>query len=780
MKVRIAFFSALFSFSCLAYAGGSEPALIPFPSKVVQHEGQLLVGPGTTLRVAPSDAAGLRVAHALADMLARMGGPTLAVDDGSTTSGRAAKGASVIAIRLDPNAAVSQREGYVLDVSPDGASIVARDESGLYYGAVTLWQLLTANPNSTPFAAPAVHIEDWPQFAWRGLMIDSARHMQSVTEIEGILDQMALHKLNTLHWHLTDDQGWRIEIKRYPALTSIGAWRTPPDAGKDGEPTRYGGYYTQDEIRQVVAYAAARHITILPELDMPGHAQAAVASYPQFGVTGERPAVSTDWGINPYLYNVDDNTLQFLQNVLDEVMALFPSSYIHLGGDEAIKDQWEASPAVQAKMRALGLKNADQLQSWFMGRLGRYLHDRGRHLIGWDEILDGGVPGDAAVMSWRGTSGIEKAIHAGHDVVVAPDPYLYLDYVQSARDDETAGRLPVRSLQSVYDFRVAPKGLSAQQAQRILGAQANVWTEHMPSDAHLQHAIFPRLDAVAEIVWTPVDKQNWQRFLARLPAQLDRYRRQDVHYADSAFAVNIDLNRQQALATGKARVSLSNQIGNETIHYTVDGTAPGANSPVYTAPFVVKLPATVRAVTMTGTGQALAEPRERVIDDESLRSVTGNELSACPTPNVDEMRAQPMPDATSFAPVYTLNNFDSCRLSRAVPLDGVRSISVDLARLPRNVALAHDAHLIVQRKAATPHGEMELRVDRCNGPAFATVPLPDPASSPSAFALQAALPPTHGMHAVCILTTTSPQDPYYGVGRLQLHSAGVAPAKESP
>ncbi|RDS84275.1 beta-N-acetylhexosaminidase [Dyella psychrodurans] len=780
MRVRAALFSVLFSFSCLAFAGGSELPLIPLPSKVDQHQGQLLVGPGTTLRVAPSDTAGLRVAHAFSDMLARMGGPSLPVVEGLATPERAAAGASIIVIRLDANARVTSSEGYVLDVSPGEARIVARDESGLYYGAVTLWQLLTANQKGSTFAAPAVHIEDWPQFAWRGLMIDSARHKQSVEEIERILDQMALHKLNTLHWHLTDDQGWRIEIKRYPELTRIGAWRTPPDAGKNGELARYGGYYTQDQIRAVVAYAQARHITIVPELDMPGHAQAAVASYPQFGVTGERPTVSADWGINPYLYNADDNTLHFLQNVLDEVMALFPSRYIHLGGDEAIKDQWNASPAVQAKMRAFGLKNAEQLQSWFMGRLGQYLHDHGRHLIGWDEILEGGVPGDAAVMSWRGTSGVEKAIHAGHDVVVAPDPYLYLDYVQSSRDDETAGRLPVRSLQSVYTFRVAPKGLPPQQAQRILGAQANVWTEHMPSDAHLQHAIFPRLDAVAEIVWTPAGEQNWQSFLTRLSGQLDRYRRQDIHYADSAFAVNIDVSRQQALATGTTTVTLSNQVGGETIRYTVDGTSPDANSPIYKAPFTVKLPTRVRAVTMTNAGQALSQPRERVIDDESLRSVAGNELSACPTPNVDEMRAQPTPDATSMAPVYTINNFDSCRLSNAIPLDGVRSIDVGLARLPRNVALAHDATLIVQRKAATPHGEMELRADRCDGPAFATVPLPDPASSPSTFALKASVPPMHGTHAICVLTTASPHDPYYGVARLQLHTAGTASAKGSP
>jgi len=597
--------------------------------------------------------------------------------------------------------------------------------------------------------------------------------MQSVDEIKRIIDQMALHKLNTLHWHLTDDQGWRIEIKRYPELTRIGAWRTPPGAGKDGEPMLYGGFYTQDEIRQVVAYAAERHITIIPELDMPGHAQAAVASYPQFGVTGERPTVSVDWGVNPYLYNVDDATLHFLKDVLDEVMGLFPSHFVHLGGDEAIKDQWEASPAVRAKMKALGLKNPEQLQSWFMGQLGQYLHNHGRRLIGWDEILEGGVPGDAAVMSWRGTSGIQKAARAGHNVIASPDPYLYLDYVQSHRTDETAGRLAPQDLKSVYAFEIEPKGMSPTETKRILGAQANVWTEHMPTAAHLQHAIFPRLDAVAENVWTPVNERSWEGFLARLPAQLDRYRRMGVGFSDSAHAVNIQVDRVQALASGNALVTLSNQIHNGVIHYSLDGSAPDASSPIYTKPFMATLPKTVRATTLSPSGIVMTELRERVLDDQHLRGVDGNELVACPSKHIDETRTQPTPDATSLIPVYTIDSFDSCRLSTLLPFDGIRSVSVDLARLPRNVALADDSTYVVNRKAAMKHGEMEVHMNRCDAPATAVVPLPDPANSPSRFTLAAALPAQRGAHALCLVFTTSAQDPYYGVTRLQLQEASL-------
>jgi len=772
MPIRALCFGILLSSSCLAFAQASEPSLIPRPSTVEVRDGQLAVGPVMMLRVGPDDASSLRVARVLKQMLARYGGPSLAVVEGPATRGRAATENSLIAIRLDAKAAVTQREGYVLDVTERGATLTARDEAGLFNGAMSLAQLLLPTGDRQMITLPAARIADWPRFGWRGLMIDSARHMQSVPELEGILDQMALHKLNVLHWHLSDDQGWRIEIKRYPELTRIGAWRTPPDAGKDGEPARYGGFYSQDDIRHIVAYAAERHITVVPELDMPGHAQAAVASYPEYGVTGRRPAVSADWGINPYLYNVDEPTLHFLENVLDEVMALFPSRYIHLGGDEAIKDQWEASPAIRERMHALGLKNPEQLQSWLMGRLGRYLDQHGRRLIGWDEILEGGVPGDAAVMSWRGTVGIAKAAAAGHDVVVAPDPYLYFDYVQSARVDETAGRLPVQTLKSVYSFNIVPPGLPAAQAARLLGAQANVWSEHMPTAAHLQHAIFPRLDALAENAWTPAARHDWQDFLRRLPTQLARYRLQKIAYGDSAYAVDIEVDRAQALRDGKAKVHLANQVGSGVIRYTLDGSEPTTASMQYQSDFIVPLPATIKAATFSTDGLLLTATRGRTLDDATLRRAEGSEIKACPAKDIDEMRAQPTPDATSLQPVYVINNFDSCRITPALAADGMHSVAIELARLPRNVALAHDAHLIAARPAATTHGELELRLDKCDGKPFAVLPLPDPATSPAHFALGAPLSAT-GAHALCLIITGAPAKPYYGVGSVQLDKAAA-------
>ncbi|MEO8998146.1 MAG: beta-N-acetylhexosaminidase, partial [Rhodanobacter sp.] len=428
-------------------------SLIPLPAQLVVADGKFNVDSHTPIVVADHAESTQRTARYLAELIAHTRGLHLSVQQIATTT-------PAIVLLRDPHAPVASREGYALDVTPTGIRITARDDAGLFYGAVTLWQLLTPDAQRGAVQVPAVHIRDQPRFVWRGLMLDSVRHFQSVAEIEKLLNQMAEHKLNVFHWHLTDDQGWRIQIKRYPELTRIGAWRTPPDAGHDGEPQRYGGFYTQDEIRHIVAYAAARQITVVPEIDMPGHAQAVVAAYPQFGVTGQRPPVSVDWGVNPYLYNVDDATFQFITHVLDEVMTLFPSKYIHVGGDEAVKDQWQASPAVQAKMHALGLKDEDALQGWLIGRVGSYLEKHGRRLIGWDEILDGGnVPADATVMSWRGTKGAMKAAQQGHDVVLSPAPDLYLDQLQSDRADETAGRIPVRDLASVYAFEPVPKEL---------------------------------------------------------------------------------------------------------------------------------------------------------------------------------------------------------------------------------------------------------------------------------------------------------------------------------
>jgi len=741
------------------FAHGATPVnLIPMPAQLSVSGQGFTVTPQTSIVVDSGDADARRTAEYLASLTAHTRYVQLAVKTG-------APGDGAIVLKRDPQAPVANAEGYTLDVTPQGIRITARDEAGLFYGAITAWQLMTPSQGTGDVRVEPVHIRDEPRFAWRGMMLDSARHFWTPAEVRTVIDQMAQHKLNTLHWHLTDDQGWRIEIKRYPELTRIGAWRTPPTVGKQPQPARYGGFYTQDDIKAIVAYAAERHITVVPELDMPGHAQAAVASYPELGVTGTRPPVSVDWGVNPYLYNVDDHTLQFLQNVLDEVMALFPSTYIHVGGDEAVKDQWKASAAVQARMKTLGIKTEDAMQSWFIDQMGKYLTAHNRRLIGWDEILEGGVPASATVMSWRGTQGAIDAAKLGHDVVLSPAPQLYLDQMQSDLPDETTGRLPSMSLQSYYDFEAVPKALSAAQAKHVLGMQANLWTEHMPTMRHVQHNVFPRIAALSEAAWTPAKEHDWHGFLERMPSQLARYRMQDIAYADSAFAASIDTDRNAAISSGQASVKLSNQAKVGSLHYTTNGQEPDASSPLYVRPFTVKLPTTIKAVALAADGTPLAAARTRVLDLPSLRTRTTGELENCPGSDF-RLRVQPTPDATSMAPTYLINVFDNCRMYRAAELDGIAAIRVDTASLPRNYALAHEAKLVKAYPSATPQGELVVHMDSCKGKQLASLPLPT--DQPATFTLRGDLAKQAGTHDLCLVFTSPITGPIYGVGAVTL------------
>jgi hexosaminidase len=474
--------------------------------------------------------------------------------DGRTGDGRTGGGSRIV-LGLDPG--IGERlgpEGYRIAVDGSAAVIEGGGEPGLFWGAQTLRQLLGPDafrrapigPDRRAWSLPALGVEDAPRFAWRGLMLDVARHFMPKDGVLAYVDLLAAHKLNVLHLHLTDDQGWRLEIRRYPELTATGAWRERTKLGHRASPLwderPHGGYYTQDDIREIVAYAAERHITVVPEIDIPGHAQAAIAAYPELGNTDVIDTASlgvwTTWGINPNVLSPTDSTLRFFENVLEEVLELFPGTFVHLGGDECPKEQWKASPAAQERIRELGLAGEDELQSWFIRHFGRWLGARGRRLIGWDEILEGGapdapLPDGAAVSSWRGYAGGITAARAGHDVVMCPEQQVYFDHRQAPGADEPVPIGYVRTLEDVYRFEPVPPQLTGVEADRVRGAQANVWTEVMEDRRRVDYQTFPRLAAFAEVVWSalpPPPERDFAEFKGRMEAHYARLDALGVSY----------------------------------------------------------------------------------------------------------------------------------------------------------------------------------------------------------------------------------------------------------
>jgi hexosaminidase len=509
-----------------AKSGEAAPimSLVPQPAKIEPKSGFFALYASTKFAApAPLRALAERFAGEL------RAGTGLPLPVGAPGGGKA------IALALDPQlAAALGDEGYRLRVAAGKVEVRAAKPAGIFYGLQTFRQLLppevfrrAPSGQIADWRAPCVEIEDKPRFSWRGSHLDVGRHFQSKEAILKHLDLMAMHKLNVFQWHLTEDQGWRLEIKKYPKLTEVGAWRKdsalgpPPEdetvkknwrfAGKG-----HGGFYTQDDAREVVRYAADRFITVVPEIEMPGHAKAAIAAYPELGNTGAKVEVETTWGVFHEIFSPTDQTLHFLQDVLEEVLAIFPSKFIHVGGDEAVKTEWKASPVAQARMKALGLKSEEQLQSWFIQQMGAWLNAHGRRLVGWDEILEGGLAPGATVMAWRGIEHAVAAAKLGHDAVMAPTDWTYLDYLQSKDPNEPVGIGGNNPLENVYAFDPIPGALPPELEKHILGGQAQIWTEYIPNAKHLEYMAWPRLCALAETVWSPRAARDFAGFKARL------------------------------------------------------------------------------------------------------------------------------------------------------------------------------------------------------------------------------------------------------------------------
>lgn len=542
------------------------------------------------------------------------------------TVGKSKNGTAIV---LTIDKTIANAEGYKLDADAKQIRIAGASAAGVFYGIQTLRKSLPlVNGKASKVSIPAVHITDAPRFAYRGTHLDVSRHFVTADSVRQFIDMLALHNINRFHWHLTDDQGWRIEIKKYPLLTQIGSKRAQTvighNSGKyDGKP--YSGFYTQKQIRDIVKYAADRYITIVPEIDLPGHMQAALAAYPDMGCTGGPYEVWQKWGVSDnVLCAGNDKTLTFIDNVLKEITQLFPSKYIHVGGDECPKTQWQKCPKCQARIKALNLEAKDghsaeeRLQSYIITHASNYLKSLGRNTIGWDEILEGGLAEGATVMSWRGESGGIAAAKQHHDVVMTPNSYLYFDYYQSLdKANEPlaiGGYLP---LETVYSYEPMPKELTADEARHIIGVQANIWTEYMPTFKQMQYMALPRLAALSEVQWSQPALKDYTNFTNRLTKFTHLYDRLGYNYAKHLYNVAIHVD-----SDNKWREILIHMTtaGNAEIRYTLDGTEPTANSTLYTGAIVLQKSAKIRAAAF----------RDGKRSSVTSQDISFNKATACP------------------------------------------------------------------------------------------------------------------------------------------------------
>lgn len=544
MQYKIITTCFLFMAATVLARSATVPAIIPLPQKMELHDGVFEITAGTRVYL---DSGSRVTGNFLTERLRAATGYPLPTS--IKHFGSAAIPGAIFLTTKNANPDLGP-EGYDLNVASNSVVIRAPSQAGLFYGVQSLFQLLPPEVyssnvvNNVEWQIPCLQIDDWPRFQWRGFMLDVSRHFFTKPEVETFLDAMAMHKLNVFHWHLTDDHGWRIEIKKYPKLTDIGAWRDGVGFGFPSNSTtaygpdgRYGGFYTQDDIREVVKYAAARHITIVPEIEMPGHSMAALTAYPQYSCTGGPFSPSVTAGIFNGIYDpANEETFHFLADIIGEVAPLFPGKYFHIGGDEVPMETWQHSADCQALMKREGLKNEEELQSWFTRRIEKIVNANGHSMIGWSEILRGGIAKNAAVMDWIG--GAKEAASAGHYVVMTPTDYCYFDFRQSSnRVDEPkaadwGGPL---TLSKMYAFEPMPTNVPPELQSYILGAQGNLWTEQIPNARHAQYMTFPRASALAEVTWSAKDARNWDDFMRRMQIQARRFDELNLNYRHAAI-----------------------------------------------------------------------------------------------------------------------------------------------------------------------------------------------------------------------------------------------------
>ena len=620
MKTRIYLTSALgvlvalFGFSPSTHAAEETNVLsiVPNPVSVERQKGEFELDTETRILLDSDDAEMKDIAGCLRDVLKAQAGILIAISPDPSFKPES----NSFWLTTKASDPALGPEGYSLEIAMDSVVLRAPKHAGLFYGVQTLRQLIpVAAPGQTlkdeqKRVLPCVRILDHPQYAWRGLLLDVSRHFFPKAFIKQYIDYLAMNKLNTFHWHLTDSQGWRIEIKKYPKLTEAGAWRadrsgipwgqkTPEQAG---EARRYGGFYTQDDIREIVAYARSRYVTIVPEIEMPGHTMAALVAYPQFSCEGG-PYPMPAGKDGAYYHNYcagNDTTFAFLEDVLTEVMALFPSEFIHVGGDEVDKAAWKKCPKCQARIKAEGLRNENELQSYFIKRMEKFLASKGKRLVGWDEILEGGIAPGAVVMSWRGIEGGVTAAKSGHDVIMSPNSFFYLDLYQSKDKEQeppTYGLLP---LAQVYKYDSDALNLSPEESRHVLGLHGCLWTESVETPKQAEYMLFPRLFAVAEKAWSPKARgSDYSDFLNRLTTQYDRLDAMGINYRDP------DLREVKGLSvfTTEREVEINPARRNSEIHCTLDGTEPMRTSPKYTGPIFLRDSAVLRVREMLPTGR---------------------------------------------------------------------------------------------------------------------------------------------------------------------------------